>query len=73
MSYGNTIIMDRVDHLGFSAMHSVAAVSGSVSHQAYAYLLNLTQNALTGRGKALRLAIDITWRLGAGFALAHTI
>ncbi len=66
----NTIIMHRADRLGLAQLHQLRGRVGRSHHQAYAYLLIPSQDALTGSAKKRLEAIERLEDLGSGFNLA---
>lgn len=66
----NTIIIDRADKLGLAQLHQLRGRVGRSYHQAYAYLLYPSKDALTKDAQKRLEAIATLGELGAGFALA---
>lgn len=66
----NTIIIERVDHLGLAQLHQLRGRVGRSHHQAYAYLLTPNPKAMSTDAKKRLEAIASLEDLGAGFALA---
>lgn len=66
----NTILIHRADKFGLAQLHQLRGRVGRSHHQAYAYLLLLSQTRL-GRDAEKRIeAIQSATTLGAGFTLA---
>ena len=66
----NTILIHRADRFGLAQLHQLRGRVGRSHHQAYAYLMVLSQDGLT-RGAEKRLeAIQSLEELGSGFFLA---
>ncbi len=66
----NTIIIDRADRFGLAQLHQLRGRVGRSHHQAYAYLIVPSANAITKDAKKRLDAISLFEELGAGFALA---
>ena len=66
----NTIIMHRADRLGLAQLHQLRGRVGRSHHQAYAYLLIPSEDALTSNAKKRLEAIERLENLGSGFSLA---
>ena len=66
----NTIIMNRADKFGLAQLHQLRGRVGRSHHQAYAYLLTPTEEALTASAKKRLEALQMMEDLGAGFHLA---
>ncbi len=66
----NTIIMHRADRLGLAQLHQLRGRVGRSHHQAYAYLLIPSEDALTSNAKKRLDAIERLEDLGSGFNLA---
>jgi transcription-repair coupling factor (superfamily II helicase) len=66
----NTIIMERADLFGLAQLHQLRGRVGRSHHQAYAYLLTPSKEALTPDAKKRLEAIEKSTELGAGFTLA---
>jgi transcription-repair coupling factor (superfamily II helicase) len=66
----NTIIIDRADKLGLAQLHQLRGRVGRSHHQAYAYLLTPSRNAMTADAVKRLEAIESLEDLGAGFTLA---
>ncbi|WP_189490382.1 transcription-repair coupling factor [Formosimonas limnophila] len=66
----NTIIMHRADKFGLSQLHQLRGRVGRSHHQAYAYLLIHSEDALTSQAKRRLDAICQMEELGSGFFLA---
>jgi len=66
----NTIIMNRADRFGLAQLHQLRGRVGRSHHQAYAYLMIPSEEALTPQAKKRLDAIQMLEELGAGFHLA---
>ncbi len=66
----NTIIIDRADNLGLAQLHQLRGRVGRSHHQAYAYLLVPSRDALKGDALKRLEAIESLGELGIGFTLA---
>ncbi|NND81951.1 MAG: transcription-repair coupling factor [Gammaproteobacteria bacterium] len=66
----NTIIINRADRFGLAQLHQLRGRVGRSHHQAYAYMLTPSLNAMTEEARKRLLAIESLNTLGAGFALA---
>ena len=66
----NTIIIERADKLGLAQIHQLRGRVGRSHHQAYAYLLTASEEAMTPRAIKRLQAISDSEDLGAGFILA---
>ncbi len=66
----NTIIIDRADKLGLAQLHQLRGRVGRSHHQAYAYLMTPSKQALTDDALKRLDAIEAAETLGAGFTLA---
>ncbi len=66
----NTIIIHRADRLGLAQLHQLRGRVGRSHHQAYAYLLTPSEDAMTANAKKRLEAIQAMEELGAGFFLA---
>ena len=66
----NTIVINRADRFGLAQLHQLRGRVGRSHHQAYAYLLTPSEEAL-GKNALKRLeAIQMMEELGSGFYLA---
>jgi transcription-repair coupling factor (superfamily II helicase) len=66
----NTILMHRADKFGLAQLHQLRGRVGRSHHQAYAYLLVASEEALTAAAKKRLEAIQSMEELGSGFYLA---
>jgi len=66
----NTILMHRADKFGLAQLHQLRGRVGRSHHQAYAYLLVHSEEALTPQAKKRLEAIQMMEDLGSGFYLA---
>ncbi|RCS59939.1 transcription-repair coupling factor [Parvibium lacunae] len=66
----NTIIMHRADKFGLAQLHQLRGRVGRSHHQAYAYLLIHSEEALTKQAQLRLQAIQDMEELGSGFYLA---
>jgi transcription-repair coupling factor (superfamily II helicase) len=66
----NTILMHRADKFGLAQLHQLRGRVGRSHHQAYAYLLVHSEDALTPAAKKRLDAIQAMEELGSGFFLA---
>ncbi|HXW10024.1 MAG TPA: DEAD/DEAH box helicase, partial [Steroidobacteraceae bacterium] len=66
----NTIVIDRADRFGLAQLHQLRGRVGRSHHQAYAYLVTPTKNAMTADAQRRLEAIESLEDLGAGFVLA---
>ncbi len=66
----NTIIINRADRFGLAQLHQLRGRVGRSHHQAYAYLLTPSEDALTVQAKKRLEAIQALEELGSGFYLA---
>ena len=66
----NTIVIHRADRLGLAQLHQLRGRVGRSHHQAYAYLLTPSEDAMTANAKKRLEAIQAMEELGAGFFLA---
>ena len=66
----NTIFIDRADKFGLAQLHQLRGRVGRSHHQAYAYMLTPSHQALTGDAEKRLAAISKFEDLGVGFALA---
>lgn len=66
----NTIIIHRADKFGLAQLHQLRGRVGRSHHQAYAYLLTPSEEALSSNAKKRLEAIQAMEDLGAGFYLA---
>ncbi len=66
----NTIIINRADKFGLAQLHQLRGRVGRSHHQAYAYMLIPSHNALTGDAQKRLTAISEHEDLGMGFTLA---
>jgi transcription-repair coupling factor (superfamily II helicase) len=66
----NTIIIDRADNLGLAQLHQLRGRVGRSHHQAYAYLMVPSRDALKGDALKRLEAIESLGELGIGFTLA---
>ncbi len=66
----NTILIDRADKLGLAQLHQLRGRVGRSHHQAYAYLLVPSKQALQGDAAKRLEAITALEDLGSGFLLA---
>lgn len=66
----NTIVIQRADKLGLAQLHQLRGRVGRSHHQAYAYLLTPSEEAITNNAKKRLEAIKAMDELGAGFFLA---
>ncbi|UFH51649.1 transcription-repair coupling factor [Pseudomonas sp. KNUC1026] len=66
----NTIIIERADKFGLAQLHQLRGRVGRSHHQAYAYLLTPSRQAITPDAEKRLEAIANTQDLGAGFVLA---
>ncbi|NDU91805.1 MAG: transcription-repair coupling factor [Ferrovum sp.] len=66
----NTIIIHRADRFGLAQLHQLRGRVGRSHHQAYAYLLTPSPDALTFAAKKRLEAIQMMEDLGSGFYLA---
>ena len=66
----NTIIMHRADKFGLAQLHQLRGRVGRSHHQAYAYLLVHSEEALTKQAQMRLQAIQDMEELGSGFYLA---
>jgi transcription-repair coupling factor (superfamily II helicase) len=66
----NTILMHRADKFGLAQLHQLRGRVGRSHHQAYAYLLVHSEEALTAQAKKRLEAIQMMEDLGSGFYLA---
>ena len=66
----NTIIIERADKLGLAQIHQLRGRVGRSYHQAYAYLLTASEEAMTPSAIKRLQAISESEDLGAGFILA---
>ncbi|MFF7708376.1 transcription-repair coupling factor [Pseudomonas sp. NPDC007930] len=66
----NTIIIERADKFGLAQLHQLRGRVGRSHHQAYAYLLTPSRQAITADAEKRLEAIANTQDLGAGFVLA---
>ena len=66
----NTIVIDRADNLGLAQLHQLRGRVGRSHHQAYAYLMVPSRDALKGDALKRLEAIESLGELGIGFTLA---
>ncbi|HLV29210.1 MAG TPA: transcription-repair coupling factor [Burkholderiaceae bacterium] len=66
----NTIVIHRADRLGLAQLHQLRGRVGRSHHQAYAYLLTPSEDAMTANAKKRLEAIQAMEELGSGFFLA---
>jgi transcription-repair coupling factor (superfamily II helicase) len=66
----NTIVMHRADRFGLAQLHQLRGRVGRSHHQAYAYLLTPSEDAITSNAKKRLEAIQAMEELGSGFFLA---
>lgn len=66
----NTMIIRRADRFGLAQLHQLRGRVGRSHHQAYAYMLTPSADALTGDAKKRLDAIESLEELGSGFLLA---
>jgi transcription-repair coupling factor (superfamily II helicase) len=66
----NTIVINRADRFGLAQLHQLRGRVGRSHHQAYAYLLTPTEDALGVQAKKRLEAIQMMEELGSGFYLA---
>ncbi|HCZ47941.1 MAG TPA: transcription-repair coupling factor, partial [Gammaproteobacteria bacterium] len=66
----NTILIDRADTLGLAQLHQLRGRVGRSHHQAYAYLMVPSRDALKGDALKRLEAIESLGELGIGFTLA---
>ena len=66
----NTIVINKADRFGLAQLHQLRGRVGRSHHQAYAYMVSPTLNAMTEDAKKRLMAIESLDTLGAGFALA---
>jgi len=66
----NTIVIHRADRLGLAQLHQLRGRVGRSHHQAYAYLLTPSEDAITSNAKKRLEAIQAMEELGSGFFLA---
>jgi transcription-repair coupling factor (superfamily II helicase) len=66
----NTIVIDRADKFGLAQLHQLRGRVGRSHHQAYAYLLTPSEDALGAQAKKRLEAIQMMEELGSGFYLA---
>ena len=66
----NTIVIHRADRFGLAQLHQLRGRVGRSHHQAYAYLLVPSEDALGIQAKKRLEAIQMMEELGSGFYLA---
>ncbi len=66
----NTIVINRADRFGLAQLHQLRGRVGRSHHQAYAYLLTPSEDALTKNAQKRLEAIQMMEELGSGFYLA---
>jgi len=66
----NTILINRADRFGLAQLHQLRGRVGRSHHQAYAYLLTPSSDALSAAAKKRLEAIQMMEDLGSGFYLA---
>jgi len=66
----NTIVINRADKFGLGQLHQLRGRVGRSHHQAYAYLLTPTEDALNKNAVKRLEAIQMMEELGSGFYLA---
>jgi transcription-repair coupling factor (superfamily II helicase) len=66
----NTIVIQRADRFGLAQLHQLRGRVGRSHHQAYAYLLIPSEDALGKQAKKRLEAIQMMEQLGSGFYLA---
>ena len=66
----NTIVINRADKFGLAQLHQLRGRVGRSHHQAYAYLLTPTEDALNKNAVKRLEAIQMMEELGSGFYLA---
>jgi len=66
----NTILIHRADKFGLAQLHQLRGRVGRSHHQAYAYLLIHSEDALTRQAEQRLNAIQSMEELGSGFYLA---
>jgi transcription-repair coupling factor (superfamily II helicase) len=66
----NTIVIHRADRFGLAQLHQLRGRVGRSHHQAYAYLLVPSEDALGKQAKKRLEAIQTMEELGSGFYLA---
>jgi transcription-repair coupling factor (superfamily II helicase) len=66
----NTIVIQRADKFGLAQLHQLRGRVGRSHHQAYAYLLVPSSDALGPQAKKRLEAIQMMEELGSGFYLA---
>ena len=66
----NTIIINRADQFGLAQLYQLRGRVGRYKHQAYAYLLIPSAQALSEEARKRLAAIEELSELGAGFQLA---
>jgi len=66
----NTIIINRADQFGLAQLYQLRGRVGRYKHQAYAYLLTPSSQALSEEAKKRLVAMEDLSELGAGFQLA---
>ena len=66
----NTILINRADKFGLAQLHQLRGRVGRSHHQAYAYLLTPSEEALSAAAKKRLEAIQMMEELGSGFYLA---
>ena len=66
----NTIVIHRADKFGLAQLHQLRGRVGRSHHQAYAYLLTPSEDAITANAKKRLEAIQAMEELGSGFFLA---
>jgi transcription-repair coupling factor (superfamily II helicase) len=66
----NTIVIHRADKFGLAQLHQLRGRVGRSHHQAYAYLLIPSEDALGKQAKKRLEAIQMMEELGSGFYLA---
>jgi transcription-repair coupling factor (superfamily II helicase) len=66
----NTILIHRADRFGLAQLHQLRGRVGRSHHQAYAYLLTASEDAVSSNAKKRLDAIQMMEELGSGFFLA---
>ncbi|MEW6314362.1 MAG: transcription-repair coupling factor [Pseudomonadota bacterium] len=66
----NTIIIERADRFGLAQLHQLRGRVGRSHHQAYAYLLIPSEDAISSQARKRLEAIQMMEELGSGFYLA---
>jgi len=66
----NTILIHRADRFGLAQLHQLRGRVGRSHHQAYAYLLTASEEAVSANARKRLEAIQMMEELGSGFFLA---